>query len=81
MYTMNTIYPMYIYRHMEKSKKVIRQIKLIGINRRLFWKHPKVPEVGQGAVHVPHDHDVPYVQGQTHGEVQEGHEANQIVRH
>jgi hypothetical protein len=42
--------------------------------------HPKMPEVVQGAVHVYYDPHVPHVQGQAHGEVQEGHEAHQIYQ-
>jgi hypothetical protein len=41
----------------------------------------EVHEVDQGAVHVPHDPHVPHVQGQAHGEVQEGHEAHLIDQH
>jgi hypothetical protein len=54
--------------HMEKFKKVMRLIKLISIdiklismNRRLFWMHLEVHEVVQGAVHVHHDHHVRHV--------------------
>jgi hypothetical protein len=36
----------------------------------------EVHEVDQGAVHVHHDFHVRHVQGQAHGEVQEGHKAN-----
>jgi hypothetical protein len=40
MYTMTHMYPMYEYRHMQKLKNVImRHIKLICMNRRLFWMH------------------------------------------
>jgi hypothetical protein len=66
---------------MEKFKRVMRHIKLISINRRLFWMHLEVHEVVQGAVHVHHDPHVPRVQGQSHGEVQEGHETHQIDQH
>jgi hypothetical protein len=57
-------------RHIKKFKRVI---KLISMNRRLFWFHLEVHEVDQGAVHVHHDPHVPHVQGQEHGEVQESH--------
>jgi hypothetical protein len=40
--------------------------------------HIEVHEVQPGVVHVHHDSHVPHVQGQAHGEVQEGHEAHQI---
>jgi hypothetical protein len=43
--------------------------------------HFKVLGVVQGAVHAQHDPDVHQVQGQAHGEVQEGHNANQIDQH
>jgi hypothetical protein len=66
---------------MEKFKRVMRHIKLISMNRRLFWMHLKVYEVDQGAVHVHQDSHIPHVQGQSHGEVQEGHEAHQIDQH
>jgi hypothetical protein len=66
---------------MEESKRIMRHIKLISIYRRLFWMHLEVHEAVQGAVHVHHDPHVPYIQGQSHGEVQEGHEAHQIVQH
>jgi hypothetical protein len=66
---------------MEKFKRVMRHIKLISINRRLFWMHLEVHEVVQGAVHVHHDPHVPHVQGQSHGEVQEDHETHQIDQH
>jgi hypothetical protein len=36
-------------------------------------------EVVQGAVHVHHDPHVPHSQGQSHGEVQEGHEAHKLI--
>jgi hypothetical protein len=49
--------------HMEKFKRVMRHIKLISMNRRLFWMHSEVHEVGQGAVHVHHDPHVPHVRG------------------
>jgi hypothetical protein len=66
---------------MEKFKRVMRHIKLIIMNRRLFWMHKEVHLVDQGEVHVHHDPHVPHVQGQAHGEVQEGHEAHQINQH
>jgi hypothetical protein len=43
--------------------------------------HFEVHEVVHGAVHVHHDPHVPQVQGQVHGEIQEGHEAHQIYQH
>jgi hypothetical protein len=46
----------------------MRHIKLISMNRRLYWMHLEVHEVDQGAVHAHHD-PVPNVQGQAHGEV------------
>jgi hypothetical protein len=66
---------------MEKFKRIMRHIKLISINRRLFWMHLEVHEVVQGAVHVHHDPPGPHVQGQSHEEVQEGHETHQIDQH
>jgi hypothetical protein len=81
LYTMTPMYPMQKDRHMEKFKRVIMHIKLITMNRRLFWMHLEVHEVVQGAVHVHPDTHVPYVQGQVHGEVQEGHDAHQIDWH
>jgi hypothetical protein len=75
------MYHKYKDSHMEKFKRVMRLIKLISINRRLFWMHLEVHEVVQGAVHVHHDPYVPQVPGQAHGEVQEGHEAHQIDQH
>jgi hypothetical protein len=63
---------------MEESKRIMRHIKLISMNRRLFWMHLEVLEAVQGAVNVHHDPHVPYVKGQSHREVQEGHEAHQI---
>jgi hypothetical protein len=73
--SMYTMTPMYKNKYMEKFKRVMRHIKFISMNRRLFWMHSGVHEVGQGAVHVHHDPHVP------HGEVQEGHEAHQIYQH
>jgi hypothetical protein len=61
--SMYTMTPMY---HMEKFKRVMRHIKFISMNRRLFWMHSGVHEVGQLAVHVHHDPHVPHVQGQAH---------------
>jgi hypothetical protein len=81
MYTMTPMYHMYKDRHMETFKRVMRQIKLISMNKRLFCMHFEVHEIVQGAVHVHHDPHVPHVQGQSHGEVQEGHEAHQIDQH
>jgi hypothetical protein len=66
---------------MEKFKRVMRHIKLISINRRLFWMHLELHEEVQGAVHEHHDPHVPYVQGQSHGEIQEAHETHQIDQH
>jgi hypothetical protein len=43
--------------------------------------HLEVQEVVQGAVHVHHDPHVPHIQGQSHGEVQEGYEAHQNYQH
>jgi hypothetical protein len=45
MYTMITMHHMCKDRHMEKFNRVMRHIKLISINRRLFWMHLKVHEV------------------------------------
>jgi hypothetical protein len=59
----------------------MRHIKLISMNRRLFWINLAVNKVDQGAVHVHHDPNIPYVEGQAHGEVQEGHKAHQIDLH
>jgi hypothetical protein len=81
MYTMIPMYYMYKDSHMEESKRVMRHIKLISMNRRLFWMHLEVHEAVQGAVHVHHDLHVPHVQGQSCGEVQMGHEAHQIDQH
>jgi hypothetical protein len=60
---------MYKDRHMEKFKKVTRHIKLIGMNRRLFWMHLEVHEAVQAAFHVHHELQVPHVQGHAHREV------------
>jgi hypothetical protein len=81
MYTMTPMYHMYNDRHMEKFNRVMRYIKLISMNRRLFWMHLEVLEIEQGAVQVPHYPHVPHVQGQAHGEVQEGHEAHKFDQH
>jgi hypothetical protein len=43
--------------------------------------HFKVLDVIQGAVHAHHDPDVHHMQGQAHGEVQEGQKAHQIDQH
>jgi hypothetical protein len=59
----------------------MRYIKLINMNRGLFWLHLEVHEVDQGAVHVHHDFHVRNVQGQAHGKVQEGHKAHTIDQH
>jgi uncharacterized protein YlbG (UPF0298 family) len=66
---------------MEKFQRVMRHIKLISMNRRLFWMYLEGHEVDQGVVHVHHGPEVRHVQGQAHGEVQEGHEAHQINQH
>jgi hypothetical protein len=78
MYTMTPMYHIFKGSHMEKFKRVMRHIKLISMNRRLFWMHLEVLEADQGAVHVHHDPHVPHVKGQSHKEVQEGHEAHHI---
>jgi hypothetical protein len=39
MYTMTPMYHMYKDRHKEKFKRVMRHIKLISMNRRLFLMH------------------------------------------
>jgi hypothetical protein len=36
-YTITPMYSMYKDRQMEKFKRVMRHIKLISMNRRLFW--------------------------------------------
>jgi hypothetical protein len=61
MYSMTPMYPMYKDLYIEKFKKIMRHIKLISMNRRLFWMHFKVHEVVQGEVHVPQDPHVPHV--------------------
>jgi hypothetical protein len=61
MYTMTPMYHMYKDSHMEKFKRVMRYIKLINMNRRLFWLHLEVHEIDQAAVHVHHDPHVPHV--------------------
>jgi hypothetical protein len=53
MYTMTTIYTMYKVRHMEKTKSVLRHMKLISVSRRLFWMHLQVPEIVQAHI-FPH---------------------------
>jgi hypothetical protein len=58
-YTMTPMYHMYKGRHIKKFKRVMRHMKLISINRRLFWMHLQVHEVDQVAVHVHHDPHVP----------------------
>jgi hypothetical protein len=45
MYTMTPMYHLSKDRHIGKFKKVIRHIKLIGMNRRLFWMHLEVHKV------------------------------------
>jgi hypothetical protein len=42
MYTMTPMYHMYEDRHMEKFKRVMRHIKLISMNRTMFWMHLEV---------------------------------------
>jgi hypothetical protein len=59
----------------------MRHIKLISMNKRLFWMYLEVLGVVQGAVHAHHDPYVHHVQGQAHGEAQKGHEAHQIDQH
>jgi hypothetical protein len=81
MYTMTLMYPISKDSHMETFKKFMRHIKLISMNRRLFWMHFEVHEVVQGAVNVHHDPHVPHVKEQAHGEVQEVHVAHQIDQH
>jgi hypothetical protein len=54
-YTMIPMYHKYKDRHIKKFKRVMRHMKLISMNRRLFWMHLKVHEVDQGSVHVHHD--------------------------
>jgi hypothetical protein len=78
---MTPMYHRYKDRDMEKFKRVLRHIKLISTNTKLFWMHLEVHEVVQDAVNVPHDLHVSHVQGQAHGEVQESHEAHQIGLH
>jgi hypothetical protein len=78
---MFTIYPMYKNRHIEKFIRSIRHIKLINMNRRLFWMHLEVHEVVQNAAHIHHYHHVLHVKAQAHREVQECHEAHQIDQH
>jgi hypothetical protein len=36
-YTMTPLYHMYRDRHIEKSQGVMKHIKFISMNRRLFW--------------------------------------------
>jgi hypothetical protein len=81
MYTMTPMYHIFKDSHMEKFKRVMRHIILISMNRRLFWMHLEVLEAVQGAAHVPHDPHGPHVQGQSHGEVQEGHKTHKIDQH
>jgi Ni,Fe-hydrogenase III large subunit len=81
MYPMTPMYPMFRDKHMDKLKKVMRQIKLICMSRRLFWMHFEVHEAVQGTVHVLDNAHVPHVQGQAHVEAQEGHEAHTINQH
>jgi hypothetical protein len=53
----------------EEFQWVMRHIKLISMNRRLYWMYLEVHGVDQGAVHAHHDPNVPNVQGQAHGEI------------
>jgi hypothetical protein len=53
MYTMTPMYHMYNDRHMEKFNWVMRYIKLISMNRRLFWMHLEVLEIEQGQSKYP----------------------------
>jgi hypothetical protein len=55
MYTMTPMYHIYKNRHMKKCKRVMRHIKLISMNWRLFWMHFEVHERDKGAVRVHHD--------------------------
>jgi hypothetical protein len=61
MFSMTPMYHMYKDSHMEESKRFMRHIKLISMNRRYFWMHLDVHEVVQGAVHVLHVPRVPHV--------------------
>jgi hypothetical protein len=63
MYPMTPMYPIYKDLNIKKFKKIIRHIKLISMNIRLFWMHLKVHEAVQSEVHIPHDSHVPHVQG------------------
>jgi hypothetical protein len=47
-YTMTPMYPMYKDRHMEKIKRVMRHIKMISMNKRLFWMYLEVHEFLNG---------------------------------
>jgi hypothetical protein len=51
MYIMTPMYIMYKDSHMEKFKRVMRHIKLISMNRRLFWMYLEMHKVVQSAVH------------------------------
>jgi hypothetical protein len=57
-----------ISRSIEESKRFMRNIKLISMNRRLFCMNLEVHEVIQGAVYVHHVHHDPghvtHVQGE-----------------
>jgi hypothetical protein len=44
-YTVTRRYITYKDRHMEKYKKAMRHIKLIRVNKKLFWMHLIVHEV------------------------------------
>jgi hypothetical protein len=67
MYIMTPMYHMYKDRHMEKFKRVMKHIKLISMNRSLFFLHLEVHKVVLVAVQVHHDPHVHHVQGQAHG--------------
>jgi hypothetical protein len=45
MFCMTPMYHMYKDSHMEESKRFMRHIKLISMNRRSFWMHLEVHEV------------------------------------
>jgi hypothetical protein len=81
MYTMTPMYHIFKDTHMDRFKRVMRHIKLISMNRKLFWMHLEVLKAVQDAVHVHHDPHVPHVKGQSHREVQEAREAHQIYQH
>jgi hypothetical protein len=45
MFSMTPMYHTYKDSHMEKSKRFMRHIKLISMNRRSFWMHLDVYNV------------------------------------